>query len=131
MKKTLLLSSFLLCALYVVAQSFSSQSSTSSTALTSASEHQTHVRGCLSGSSGNYTLTSKSGKTYQLSGDTSKLSEHVGHTVEITGTKASPSTGASASTSSAAGTNTPETLDVTSVKHISPTCSSGSSGASH
>jgi hypothetical protein len=127
MRKTLLLSSLLLCALYVAAQTSPSQSPSSTTSQTTTSDHQTKVRGCLSGSGGNYTLTDKSGTTYQLSGDTSKLSEHVGHTVEITGTKGSPSTGSSASTSGAAGSKTPETLDVTSVKHISPNCSSNES----
>src|SRR5689334_17788268 len=36
------------------------------------------VEGCLSGSDGKYTLTDKQGTTYQLTGDTSKLAEHVG-----------------------------------------------------
>src|SRR5712672_2776143 len=43
------------------------------------------IEGCLSGSAGNWTLTDQSGKTWQLAGDTSKLSEHVGHQVRIVG----------------------------------------------
>ena len=60
----------------------------SSQAGTSAGE--TSVEGCLQGSNGNFTLTDKSGTTYQLSGDTSKLSKHVGHEVQITGSTPVP-----------------------------------------
>lgn len=135
MRNILLLSAFLLCALYAVAQSSSSQSpasqnSAATTGQTSGSEHhQSKVRGCLSGSGNEFTLTDKSGTSYHLTGDTSKLTEHVGHTVEVTGTKSSLSTGHRAATSPAAGSATQESLDVSSVKHISPTCTSG--GASH
>lgn len=141
MKRVFAISCLFFCALYLSAQTSPSQSSnpsssqstspsssqsTSATSSQTGSEHESHVRGCLGGSSGSYTLTDKSGKTYQLSGDTSKLAEHVGHTVEITGTKSSPSTGSSAATSSAAGSATEPTLTVSSMKHISGTCSSGS-----
>lgn len=135
MKKMFLVLSLFLCAAYVAAQTSPSQSTnpTSSqsnpTSSQSTSDHQTKVRGCLSGSNGNYTLTEKSGKAVQLSGDTSKLTEHVGHTVEISGTESSPTTGSSAASSSAAGSTTGPTLNVTSVKHISPTCSTGSSSS--
>jgi Protein of unknown function (DUF5818) len=43
------------------------------------------VKGCLQGSHGNYTLMADNGTTYQLQGDTSKLSAHIGHEVQITG----------------------------------------------
>jgi Protein of unknown function (DUF5818) len=79
----------------------------------------TSVEGCLGGSAGNYTLTDSSGKTYQLAGDTSKLGEHVGHDVKITGTVASAAAGAAA----AAGGATP-TLTVKKVKMVSSTCTS-------
>src|SRR5438046_1404718 len=46
---------------------------------------QNKVEGCLQGSDGNFTLSDSSGTTYQLQGDTAKLSEHVGHEVQITG----------------------------------------------
>lgn len=83
------------------------------------------VEGCLSGSSGNFTLTDKNGMSYQLTGDTAKLSEHVGHEVKITGTSES-STGSASSTAGAG-----HTLEVTSVKHISKTCKSAGGGMSH
>jgi ABC-type phosphate transport system substrate-binding protein len=124
----LLLSVLLLGACWAVAQDTtnptspnSSQTSptSSQTGATTASG-ATAVEGCLSGASGNYTLTDKNGVAYQLTGDTAKLSEHVGHEVKITGTSSS----ASGSDGTAAGTanaNSP-TLEVSSVKHISKTC---------
>jgi hypothetical protein len=84
---------------------------------------QTTVEGCLQDSNGNYTLTDKSGAMYQLTGDTSKLSDHVGHKVQITGT-----TAGSGSASSASGAGSPGSqqaiLEVKSMKHISKTCKS-------
>ena len=86
------------------------------------------VEGCLSGSDGNYTLTDKSGTSYQLTGDTSKLAEHVGHEVKITGSMASSSASSGGMAGETAGGK--NTLQVSSVKHISKTCSSGG-GMSH
>jgi uncharacterized protein DUF5818 len=93
---------------------------------------QTSVEGCLQGSGGNFTLTVNSGTTYQLEGDTSKLSEHVGHEVRITGsTSGSASTAGTTSGSSSENSNTmspsgsrgsQHTLTVEKVKHISKTC---------
>lgn len=77
------------------------------------------VEGCIGGSAGSYTLTDKSGKTYQLAGDTSKLGDHVGHDVKITGSMASAAGAAAAS----AGGATP-TLTVKKVKMVSATCPS-------
>ena len=127
----LLLSVLLLGACWAVAQDTTNPTSPdpSQNSPTSASSSQTGattasgataVEGCLSGASGNYTLTDKNGVAYQLTGDTAKLSEHVGHEVKITGTSSS----ASGSDGTAAGTanaNSP-TLEVSSVKHISKTC---------
>jgi len=78
------------------------------------------VEGCLQGSNGNFTLTDSSGTTYQLQGDTAKLTEHVGHEVQITG---STSGGAGDSTASAGAASQPS-LNVKSVKHVSKTCKS-------
>jgi hypothetical protein len=94
---------------------------------------QVTVEGCLSGSTGNYMITDKNGTSYQLTGDTAKLSEHVGHEVKVTGTSASAGAGASGSTeTSAAGSaGAGQTLQVTSVKHVAKTCKSGGTGMSH
>ena len=91
---------------------------------------QMSVEGCLSGSNGNYTLTEKNGMSYQLTGDTAKLSEHVGHEIKVTGTSGS-SASAESSTGAASGAAGGQTLQVTSVKHVSKTCKSGGGGMSH
>ena len=92
---------------------------------------QMTVEGCLSGSSGNFTLTDKNGTAYQLTGDTAKLSEHVGHEVKVTGTSGAAGTGASGSTETSASGAGGQSLQVTSLKHISKTCKSGGTGMSH
>jgi hypothetical protein len=82
------------------------------------------VEGCLAGSAGNFTLTDASGTTYQLSGDTSKLSEHVGHQVRIWGESsntATSSSGPSGASASATASAQP-TLNVKRVKMISSSC---------
>ena len=85
---------------------------------------ETTVQGCLQGSSGNFTLTDKSGTTYQLAGDTSKLTEHVGHEVKIKGATSASSSAGSSSTppSGAAAGGSQSTLTITEVKHVSKTC---------
>ena len=70
--------------------STTTQTTTTQTTQTS-SDSGNSIEGCLNGSAGNWTLTDQSGKTYQLSGDTSKLSDHVGHQVRIMGTDNSSS----------------------------------------
>jgi len=132
MRKLLLLF-LLLCAAWVVAQTYPNQNpnsgqtgqSSSQTSSQSSSDKETTVQGCLNGSSGNYTLTDSSGKTWQLSGDTSKLSEHVGHTVEIKGTTSSGSSESKGSMGSSGSSSEQKTLNVTSMKHISESCNSG------
>jgi hypothetical protein len=142
MRQIFLLVSILLLGLtWAIAQDSASspsaspgQSSASSGQMSrSSSGGETTVQGCLSGSNGSYTLSDKNGNTYQLTGDTAKLSQHVGHEVRITGTTGSASgstssTGAAGSTAGAAGAQ--QTLQVTSVKHVSKSCQAGS-GMSH
>ena len=102
----------------------------------------TTLRGCLSSSGGGYTLTDASGTQYQLSGDTSKLSQHVNNEVEVKGSTSassgygSGSTGASASTGSSAGSQSAtgsagagsagQMFNVTKVKKISGSCNTSS-----
>ena len=128
MRKAYLITAILLlsCA-WVVAQSSqqypSSQqpdTSQSSQTATGAQDKAAHtVEGCVGGSAGSYTLTDASGKTYQLAGDTSKLADHVGHTVQISGTEESAGAGAA---SSAGGGGS--TLNVKKVKMVSASCPS-------
>ena len=124
MTKTLMLAmALLMSAAWLTAQE-SSQTGSAQTG--GAGSGQTTVQGCLQGSSGSYTLTSDSGTAYQLQGDSAKLSKHVGHEVQITGSTSG--TGSSSGAMSAnAGTSTggsQQTLTVSDVKHISKTCSS-------
>ncbi len=93
------------------------------------------VTGCLreaAGTTGEYELTNVTGgkgvaksaaSTYRLAPEgTVNLKEHVGHKVEITGeTKTDTSTREKSPTSA----TSMETLKVTSLKHISPTCEAG------
>jgi hypothetical protein len=60
--------------------------------------------------------------TYQLAAEDSKLTPHVGHKVEITGTLVSPAPSASSRPSSAAGVAPAPTLKVENVKMIADTC---------
>ena len=130
MSKTLMLAlSFLLSTALLQAQEQYPQTGSSEKGATASG--QTTVQGCLQGSDGNYTLTDNSGTTYQLQGDTSKLSAHVGHEVEITGTTsgasaASPSAGTNPTTGTPTAGAQQSTLTVQNMKHISKTCKSAS-----
>lgn len=77
------------------------------------------IEGCLAGSGGSFTLTDSSGKTYHLAGDTAKLSEHVGHTLRISGSQKS----AGADPQEGTGSSAQPTFTVEKVKMISPSCS--------
>ena len=121
MIKTFVLALSLLgSAAWVSAQSQYPQTGSNQTGTAASTE--TTVRGCLQGSDGNYSLMADNGTTYRLEGDTSKLSEHVGHEVQIKGSSMSESAGTS---TQASGTQQPS-LTVESFKHISKTCASGS-----
>ena len=134
MSKTLMLALALqLSTAWLQAQEQYPQAGSSQTEATASG--QTTVEGCLQGSDGNYTLTDNSGMTYQLQGDTSRLSAHVGHEVQITGTTSgagatNPSAGAG-TTNPTTGTPTAgaqqSTLTVQNMKHVSKTCKSTSS----
>ena len=140
MRKTFLATCMLLlCGLWAVAQqqSYPSQSSQPvSSGQATRSENQTTIRGCLSGSSGNYTLADKSsGNSYQLTGNVvAKLSDHVGHEIQVTGTAAQPSAASSsgaANPSAAApsgGAAGQQAFEVKSFKDVASTCGGSSSG---
>ena len=125
----LLLSVILLSACWVAAQEASQQttSPTSAQSNSTTAGGETTVQGCLSGSNGNYTLTDKNGMSYQLTGDTAKLSQHVGHEVKVTG---STGTGTATGSMGSQSNNASQTLTVSSMKHISKTCQN-STGMSH
>jgi hypothetical protein len=76
------------------------------------------VDGCLSGAADTFKLTDATGKTYELTGDTSGLNENVGHQVRLWGNAGSSGGGEKISAGGAQAT-----FGVTKVKSISPTCS--------
>lgn len=121
MYKTLLFALTLaLSAACLQAQDQSQSAATPSAGQTAASQT---VEGCLQGSNGSFTLTDNSGTTYQLSGDNSKLADHVGHQVSITGSTSGASAGSPTSTAtpSSSGSGS-QTLTVDKVKMVSKTC---------
>lgn len=125
MAKILLLAvSVLVSAAWLQAQSQYPETGSGQTGASASG--QTTVQGCLQGSDGNYMLTDKNGTTYQLQGDTSKLSAHVGHEVQITGSTTSASSSTSPTTGTPAGATQQPTLTVQNMKHISKTCRSAS-----
>ncbi|MGB9120789.1 MAG: hypothetical protein WCE73_09230 [Candidatus Angelobacter sp.] len=120
------------------ASSTTTQTTTTQTTQTS-SDSGNSIEGCLNGSAGNWTLTDQSGKTWQLAGDTSKLSDNVGHQVRITGTdnsgsaSSSGSMGSSPSSSSGSSatgagssSGSQSTFTVKKVKMISSSCPTSS-----
>jgi hypothetical protein len=104
-----------------------SSTATQSTATSSQTSSDTAIEGCLSGSAGSYTLTDQSGKAWTLAGDTSKLTEHVGHQVRVMGSGSDSSAASSPSGSSAsaggASSGAGTTFTVKKVKMISSSCS--------
>ncbi len=127
-KITLFFSVLLLSAAWAIAQDASTPSASASAASGQAAQSaagQMMVEGCLGGSDGNYTLSDSNGTVYQLTGDTAKLSAHVGHEVKVTGTSDSGTAGASAGAASGSGAASGHSIQVTSVKHISKSCKMG------
>ena len=98
---------------------------------------QITVQGCLGGSPGNFTLLGSDGTTYQLQGNDDQLKEHVGHTVAVTGTVGAGNSSTTSATpnnpsgaSSSATTGEQRTLSVSSMQHISASCSETSTTGS-
>ena len=81
------------------------------------------LRGCLSGSEGNYTLTDHNGTIYHLVGGDSRLNGSVGHEVEVSGTPDAQRSGASDDMAS----NTASSFEVTGAREVATRCEHGSS----
>jgi hypothetical protein len=81
------------------------------------------VEGCLGRTAGNFTVTDRTGTTYQLqlpqNADTSKLSQHIGEEVRVTGTMSGGS-----DTSNAFSMK--NTINVKKMNTIGSTCSNKS-----
>ena len=84
----------------------------------SAAHSSSVIRGCLSGSSGNYTLTDQNGMQYQVSGDDATLRSMVGREVEISGVESQSSTGN-------AEANVANGVQASEVRAVSSTCKKG------
>lgn len=134
-RKIVLALALLTCSIWVVAQSSPDQSGNSSNQSGSSSNsgmkmNETTIRGCLMNSGGNYTITDSAGVQYQLMGDASALSSHVNQEVQIKGMPSEASGSASASTGTqGTGTATtqgsPVSFQVSRVKKIASSCSTG------
>ena len=85
---------------------------------------QRTLQGCVQGSDGNYTLTDKYGRIYQLGNETSKPAAYVGREVQIV-----TSIPASVAITSTAGAEESAaqapTLMVEEMKQVAGTCQSG------
>jgi len=133
MKRTfLLLASSLLAISMAVAQDTPSDTAANSAQRPSLpaagpSNAQAVIRGCLSGSSGNYTLTDRNGMQYQVTGDDAALRSVVGREVEITGLENSAS---EASSHGEETTNhVTNGVQVSEVRAVASSCNHGVSGA--
>jgi hypothetical protein len=149
-----LVAAILLSAAWVVAQD-AAQAGSSTSSQTASSATEMTIEGCLSGSAGNFTLTDNAGKSYQLQGDNSKLTDLVGKQVSMKGTQTAtasattPSGGtasantdqsgsaASSSTAqkptdnaagSSAGASAAIQFNVTSVEKLSDNCTASAPG---
>ena len=147
-----LIAAVLLSAVWVFAQD-SAQAGRSSTSSQTGNASEMMIEGCLSGSAGNFTLTDNAGKSYQLQGETSKLSDQIGHQVRIKGTQtatasattpsgdtASASTGSSGSSASSGAAQKPSDsaagssatasaaiqFNVSTLETVSDTCTASS-----
>ena len=134
-KLCLLTAVLLLVSAWVVAQDSSQAAGAKASQTSSNAGETTTIEGCLSGSAGNYTLTDKTGKTYQLQGDSSKLGDQVGHQVRINGSEggavasATAPSGANASASTSSSGSNPSSSSSASKPSDSAPNRSGSASA--
>ena len=105
----------------------SGQSAQSSPSTISSSSGLQTISGCLNQSGTAYTLTdSQTGTVYQLTGDTSHLSEHIGHEMQISG-QAQNRVNENATGAPSGNSGKRYVLQVNTVKHLADQC--GPAGA--
>jgi len=73
------------------------------------------VRGCLSGSVGNFTITDQNGMHFRLEGNVEALEGKVGHEIEVKGSE-------SQGEANEAVAQTPSSFQVTAVRDIAGSC---------
>jgi hypothetical protein len=83
------------------------------------------IRGCLSGSAGNYTVTDQNGTQYSIAGPDNQLAARVGHEIEITTRQDQSSE--SNSQGDQATAKSANSVQVSDVRDISSTCKTGGS----
>jgi hypothetical protein len=116
MTKLFLLAVVLLCAATLL-QSQDVQ-------ITSTGSGQRTIAGCLDGADGNYTLTDRYGRTYQLGNETSAPAAYVGREVQVT-TSTPAAVALANSVGGAEAAAEQPLLTVEAVKSLSGTCRSG------
>lgn len=129
MRKTLLLTTIVLAlAAWGMAQQepSSQRPPASSQGTTQSPAGQNSVQGCLGGSGNNFTVTDKTGTSYQLQlpagANASALKPHIGEEVRVEGT----TSGASGSNSAASPSGNQPSINVKNIYRVSPTCSTKS-----
>jgi len=126
--KVLLLGAGILAATMAFAQestsgaASSSQDQNTQTTTRSTTTQENVLRGCLSGSPGNYTLTDHNGMQYEVNGDDATLRASVGREVEI---RLAQHETTDASNQGSATTQTTHTVQASQVTAISKSCDSG------
>jgi hypothetical protein len=81
------------------------------------------IRGCLSGSSGNYTVTDQNGMQYQIAGADATLRSMVGREVEVSGVENQTSQSGDSTSRLANG------VQASDVRAVSSTCKKGSAAS--
>lgn len=74
-----------LAASWAMAQAYPQSGQTQPGSQTASDQSGKSIEGCLSGAADTFVLTDATGKTYELTGDTSGLKENVGHKVRLWG----------------------------------------------
>ncbi len=124
MKSVLLAFTFLLGTGWTFAQSTAAPDQEGSSHRSYPEGSEQTVNGCLGKSNGKYVLTRKDVTSFELTGGTSKLSNHVGQEVKVTGMVVAKS--GTNGTEEGTGTGgTVITLRVNSIKQIAGTCPNG------
>ncbi len=142
MKRILLLLGFgILAGTIALAQdaagssaSTNSQHQTTQTRTQSSTTRTSVIRGCLSGSTGNYTVTDPNGMQYEVNGDDATLRSMVGREVEMTVSE--DRSGDDSTQASGTSTHSSNTVQASDVRAVASTCTnpagaaapSGSSG---
>jgi hypothetical protein len=122
MKKTLLL--FSLLGLW--ASLAAAQNAPSGDQSQAQNSNTNSVQGCLSMTGGNYMLTQDGNSaTYKLMGKESQLKKHVGHEVAITGSMTPGAGQDQGQGDTSPSASTPTSIQVTDVKMVAKSCSTG------